>query len=794
MTVANSITVVSHLRRELWANGYRAVAVHNWNAPGPSPGKRPDGMGWTTRARQVPPDAVEREAEPGTLNTGILCDGLRPLDIDFPDPAESTVLRDLAFEHFGRTIARTRGNSGKLLLLYRAAEGEPRKREIVASDRRKIEVLGHGGQFVAFGTHETGAAIEWRDGSPLSEHYDFLPGITEQQIDEYFAAVRQLHPSAAPSAPTHPGAAKASVHGPHGDITDVAAALAVIPNDGPADWDRWSRVGMAVWHATEGSDDGAEAFENWSSKNAAFDADTCAERWHHWTNVSPPTQIGAGSLYHMARAAAPGWEQPSRMSTGGLEFDAVPAGTASITIDARDPLGTARALISRQFTADRDRTLHRHRGEFWRWTGARYELLSTESIRARVYAFVDGAIGTDGQRCKPTARTVSDVVDATRAAGHLDDGLSPPAWVGSADGLPPADEIIAVQNGLLHTPCRALIPHTPQFFGTVALPYPFDAGALDPSAWLAFLGQVLPGDAEAINALQEMFGLLLTMDTSHQKIWLLIGPKRSGKGTIARVLKAMLGGENVVAPTLAGLATNFGVVPLIGKPAAIIGDARLTTHTNTGSLVERLLSISGQDAITVDRKNQAAWTGTLPTRFILLSNELPRLDDASGALASRFIVLRLGCSFYSREDHGLTDRLLLELPGILNWALAGLDRLRHRGRLVQPASGREALADLERLSSPVGAFVADCCTVGPDHSVPIDLVYEAYVRWVTEQGWRAASTKEMFGRDLRSIVSAVSVTRPRTGTRQRIYLGIGLADRGPGGPRGERNGPGEAPL
>lgn len=56
---------------------------------------------------------------------------------------------------------------------------------------------------------------------------------------------------------------------------------------------------------------------------------------------------------------------------------------------------------------------------------------------------------------------------------------------------------------------------------------------------------------------------------------MIVGPKRSGKGTIARVLTHMLGRDNVANPTLSGLSSQFGLAPLIDKRAAIISDARL---------------------------------------------------------------------------------------------------------------------------------------------------------------------------------------------------------------------------
>src|SRR6516165_7424462 len=110
---------------------------------------------------------------------------------------------------------------------------------------------------------------------------------------------------------------------------------------------------------------------------------------------------------------------------------------------------------------------------------------------------------------------------------------------------------------------------------------------------------------------------------------------------------------------------RVGLAPLISKRVAIISDARLAGRTDQHAIAERLLSISGEDTITVDRKFREARTGRLQTRFVILSNELPRLADASGALAGRFIVLVLVNSFYGREDLGLFDRLIAELPGIL---------------------------------------------------------------------------------------------------------------------------------
>src|SRR5207342_3345002 len=108
--------------------------------------------------------------------------------------------------------------------------------------------------------------------------------------------------------------------------------------------------------------------------------------------------------------------------------------------------------------------------------------------------------------------------------------------------------------------------------------------------WHGFLTQLWPEDPDSIAALQEWFGYVLSGRTDQQKILLIVGPSRSGKGTIARVLKALVGKENLAGTTLAGLGTNFGLSTLIGKSLAIISDARLSGNDNS-QVVERLLTI-----------------------------------------------------------------------------------------------------------------------------------------------------------------------------------------------------------
>ena len=85
--------------------------------------------------------------------------------------------------------------------------------------------------------------------------------------------------------------------------------------------------------------------------------------------------------------------------------------------------------------------------------------------------------------------------------------------------------------------------------------------------------------------------------------------------------------------------------------------------------------------MTVARKFRAAWHGQLMTRVMILTNELPSLNDGSGALAGRFIVSALTKSFFSEGDPALTNKLTSELSGILNSAIGSLSATARSGPL-----------------------------------------------------------------------------------------------------------------
>jgi hypothetical protein len=136
---------------------------------------------------------------------------------------------------------------------------------------------------------------------------------------------------------------------PTGDLMDITAALYAIPNDN-VDWDRWNKVGMATYRASDGH--AFAAFDTWSRKSAKYDQAATAARWNHY-RTSPPDQLGMGSLIHWAREAMPGWRKPSDYWNEAL----LPGGGGTWQAGAEGQAGTGQSGTGQSGGGDRSNLL-----------------------------------------------------------------------------------------------------------------------------------------------------------------------------------------------------------------------------------------------------------------------------------------------------------------------------------------------------------------------------------------------------------------------------------------------------
>lgn len=327
----DSLAEITALRSSLWDAGFRPVAVLSHDAEGqlhdgtigvlPSAGKAPVAGDWTGEARQVPPLDATRPASSRTRNTGLLCDRLRAIDLDVDDEDHARALHALAATMLGHAPMRWRHNSPRVLLLYRAAEGSPGKVIREGKDHSKeqscrIEVLGHGQQFVAFGTHKSGADLEWwDDAAPGQFKRDDLTAVTEDQIAEFLTAAEGIIGRKVSSPPMPVAAPKASTATPDefppATLDQVRECLALIPAS--TGYDDWLRVGAAVADVDPGHD-GFSLWDEWSRGAQNYDAAASRAKWPECCKMD---RVHFGTLVTMAKHASgdPTWT-PSRTVTG----------------------------------------------------------------------------------------------------------------------------------------------------------------------------------------------------------------------------------------------------------------------------------------------------------------------------------------------------------------------------------------------------------------------------------------------------------------------------------------------
>lgn len=424
-----------------------------------------------------------------------------------------------------------------------------------------------------------------------------------------------------------------------------------------------------------------------------------------------------------------------------------------------------------------ERPLKRWRGDWYQYGGTRWKMLGDDEFSGALYAAFRSAkcwsvAANELVPWNPDESKIRKVAHALRSVVLLDgDGIAAPCWLDGTD-----EHVIAFGNCLLRVADRKQIDHTPNFFNTSVLPFDYDPAAERPARWLQFLDELFPDDPDAIAALQEWFGYVVSGRTDLHKMLMLVGPRRSGKSTIVYVLKALVGHDNHTEARTSDIVGSFGLEGLIGKTLAVFDDDRITCSAK--KFVDLIKNIIGEGEQSVNRKYKTPWKGQLPARFVYVANELSALPDSSGAIVSRLLPIETTVSFVDNPDRGLRRKLDAELAGIFNWALDGLDRLNDAERgteFTEPASSQSLLNEIDNMASPITLFIQETCTFIADGFVPDDSLYRHWREWCGAEGLVPGS-KNSFLAKIRAAYgkSIAHVKRGARGKQQRGFTGISL--------------------
>lgn len=291
--------------------------------------------------RDIDPAEVGLWAKDRRLNicirTGEISD-VYALDVDVTDEAKANHISNVIFAsgqqwgEFDSAPRRTRANSSKFLIAFRMDESCKKRIITVVSANKelktkpqRIELLASGQQFVAAGTHESGARYTWANGLPSR-----LPLLTLAQLDTLWSTLQTEFEvekttaiSPTTSTPTTSSTSSTSTSSTEEVLTEIneddwqsliKALRHLLPH--AADNDTWSQIGYALL-SIKHSRPARQLFADFSKKAEGYEAGAPEAWWEAHASQSPRSDYR--HIFTLAREC--GWSNTSDPTA----FPAVPS-------------------------------------------------------------------------------------------------------------------------------------------------------------------------------------------------------------------------------------------------------------------------------------------------------------------------------------------------------------------------------------------------------------------------------------------------------------------------------------
>lgn len=536
------------------------------------------------------------------------------------------------------------------------------------------------------------------------------------------------------------------------ELPAIVEALSFLDSE---DNDTWIHAMASVKHWGDHADCEAEAYEafcNWSAtsenpKHVGNDWEI-EKRWNSFNSYAENARTIA-SVFHEAQQKGfrPGPDAKAAFDLAQQLFGMAQAAPVAEAFNTPkpvehvagnyEPLSGLRVeqthtmndhLMDAGVLRDSVGVFRNHLGSFegathW-WNGRCWEAAPDAELRRLIgIAMTSVTMKTSAGRIKGTLEVMQDQLPRY---GQVD----------------PASRWVFFENGVLDPLADQVVDHAPEFRNSRVLSVPFDPSATCP-AWNAWLADIFCTEPERAQLLQEMIGWTLCREhLGIEKSMILIGPPRSGKGTIIRIIRALLG-NGAGAFTLPTLDDNKVLSGLRGQNVSIDSDTSSPSRKNSRQIVGLFKAISSNEPVPVTLLyKQMPWQGSLNCKLLLAANSIPTLWDDSAATANRWVPLAFDRSFLDREDVGLADRLVQELPGIAVWAVQGLQRLIRNGRFTLPQSSRDELANMITSGSPIEHYVTDRLVVAKNQRVSDADLWRDYSKWYLEEGLEQMKRKD----------------------------------------------------
>ena len=265
----------------------------------------------------------------------------------------------------------------------------------------------------------------------------------------------------------------------------------------------------------------------------------------------------------------------------------------------------------------------------------------------------------------------------------------------------------------------------------------------DCPVWKMFLMQIFNKDLQLIRFIQKAMGYALSGDVSEQCLFILWGTGANGKSTFLNVMLELFG----------DYALSTGIETFMKKNSEQSNDiARLkgmrlvtTSEIEQGRQISESLikMVTGEDALTA-RFLYGEYFSFKPTfKIFMATNHKPKIRGADNGIWRRIKMIPFTVTIPPEQrDKNLTEKLIAENSGILNWLLKGYAMWKKEG-LEEPPAVREANEEYRMDMDSVGTFVTDCLELDASLQwrLPTNMLYQTYIKWCNKNNERVMSQK-----------------------------------------------------
>jgi putative DNA primase/helicase len=257
------------------------------------------------------------------------------------------------------------------------------------------------------------------------------------------------------------------------------------------------------------------------------------------------------------------------------------------------------------------------------------------------------------------------------------------------------------------------------------------------------------GDAELIRFLQAWTGYTLTGSVKEECLAFLHGTGANSKGTVTECIRALMGDYAMTAPeSLFVVDRNSSATNDIARLSGCRMACAAELDESASFAESRLKAITGRDAITARFLHREFFDFQPTHKFWISGNHKPSVRGVDHGIWRRIRLIPFTVTIPKEErDLELADKLRVELPGILNWAIASC-LLWQREGLQTPQCVAKATADYQAAEDVVGQFLDDCTDTDTTERTLQSSLYECYQAWTAKQGIKKPLTATMLNRKL----------------------------------------------